>query len=78
VRRVGWRYLERRVLAALSDDPRPKPPKLLTDVVVVAQLSHRGTSRLVRAYELEIATPSADTPCHGIASLREAVAEVHP
>lgn len=29
VRRVGWRYLERGVLAALSDDPRPTPPKLL-------------------------------------------------
>ena len=29
VRRVGWRYLERGVLAALSDDPRSKPPKLL-------------------------------------------------
>jgi len=29
VRRVGWRYLERGLLAALSDDPRPKPPKLL-------------------------------------------------
>ena len=29
VRRVGWRYLERGVPAALTDDPRPKPPKLL-------------------------------------------------
>ena len=29
VRRVGWRYRERGLLAALSDDPRPKPPKLL-------------------------------------------------
>lgn len=29
VRRVGWRYLERGVVAALSDDPRPKLPKLL-------------------------------------------------
>ena len=29
VRRVGWRYLERGLSAALSDDPRPKPPKLL-------------------------------------------------
>src|SRR5262245_49087291 len=29
VRRVGWRYLERGVQAALTDDPRPKPPKLL-------------------------------------------------
>jgi hypothetical protein len=29
VRRVGWRYLDRGVQAALSDDPRPKPPKLL-------------------------------------------------
>jgi hypothetical protein len=29
VRRVGWRYLERGVSAALTDDPRPKPPKLL-------------------------------------------------
>ena len=29
VRRVGWRYLERGVLAALSDEPRPKLPKLL-------------------------------------------------
>ena len=29
VRRVGWRYLEQGVQAALVDDPRPKPPKLL-------------------------------------------------
>ena len=29
VRRVGWRYIERGVQAALTDDPRPKPPKLL-------------------------------------------------
>jgi hypothetical protein len=29
VRRIGWRYLERGVEDALTDDPRPKPPKLL-------------------------------------------------
>ncbi|MFZ0888453.1 MAG: helix-turn-helix domain-containing protein [Candidatus Binataceae bacterium] len=29
VRRVGWRYLERGLEAALSDDPRPRPAKLL-------------------------------------------------
>lgn len=29
VRRVGWRYLDCGVQAALTDDPRPKPPKLL-------------------------------------------------
>ena len=29
VRRVGWRYLDRGVEAALRDDPRPKPPKRL-------------------------------------------------
>ena len=29
VRRVGWRYVERGVQVALTDDPRPKPPKLL-------------------------------------------------
>jgi len=29
VRRVGWRYVESGVQAALTDDPRPKPPKLL-------------------------------------------------
>jgi hypothetical protein len=29
VRRVGWRYLERGVAEALTDDPRPKPSKLL-------------------------------------------------
>jgi transposase len=29
VRRVGRRYLERGLEAALTDDPRPKPPKLL-------------------------------------------------
>ena len=29
VRRVGWRYLDHGVQAALTDDPRPKPPKLL-------------------------------------------------
>jgi len=29
VRRVGWRYVEHGVQAALTDDPRPKPPKLL-------------------------------------------------
>ncbi len=29
VRRVGWRYLQRGLEAALSDDPRPKPDKLL-------------------------------------------------
>lgn len=29
VRRVGWRYLDRGVEEALTDDPRPKPPKLL-------------------------------------------------
>ena len=27
VRRVGWRFLERGVPAALTDDPRPKPPQ---------------------------------------------------
>src|SRR5688572_18896549 len=27
VRRVGWRYVERGVQAALTDDPRPTPPK---------------------------------------------------
>lgn len=29
VRRVGWRYLNQGVQAALTDEPRPKPPKLL-------------------------------------------------
>jgi hypothetical protein len=29
VRRVGWRYLERGLVAALSDEPRPKPSKML-------------------------------------------------
>jgi homeodomain-containing protein len=29
VRRVGWRYLELGLEAALTDDPRPKPAKLL-------------------------------------------------
>jgi putative transposase len=29
VRRVGWRYLDHGVQAALTDDARPKPPKLL-------------------------------------------------
>lgn len=29
VRRVGWRYLEQGIQAALTDDPRPTPPKLL-------------------------------------------------
>jgi len=29
VRRVGWRYLDRGVQEALTDEPRPKPPKLL-------------------------------------------------
>ena len=29
VRRVGWRYLERGLEAALTDDPRPKPDKML-------------------------------------------------
>jgi len=29
VRRVGWRYVEQGVQAALTDDPRPKPPKRL-------------------------------------------------
>jgi hypothetical protein len=29
VRRVGWRYLDRGVQEALTDDPRPKPPKRL-------------------------------------------------
>lgn len=29
VRRVGWRYLERGLEAALTDEPRPVPPKLL-------------------------------------------------
>ena len=29
VRRVGWRYLERGVQDALTDDPRPKPAKRL-------------------------------------------------
>jgi hypothetical protein len=29
VRRVGWRYAERGVQAALTDDPRPTPSKLL-------------------------------------------------
>ena len=29
MRRVGWRYLELGLEGALTDDPRPKPPKLL-------------------------------------------------
>jgi hypothetical protein len=29
VRRVGWRYLQGGLEAALSDDPRPKPAKML-------------------------------------------------
>lgn len=29
VRRIGWRYLERGLEAALNDDPRPKPDKML-------------------------------------------------
>ena len=29
VRRVGWRYVERGVEAALTDDARPKPEKML-------------------------------------------------
>jgi hypothetical protein len=29
VRRVGWRYLERGLGAALTDEPRPKPSKKL-------------------------------------------------
>jgi hypothetical protein len=29
VRRIGWRYLDRGVEAALIDEPRPKPPRLL-------------------------------------------------
>lgn len=29
VRRVGWRYLERGLEAALTDDPRPRPDKML-------------------------------------------------
>ena len=29
VRRIGWRYLERGLEAALGDDPRPKPGKML-------------------------------------------------
>jgi hypothetical protein len=29
VRRIGWRYLERGLAAALSDHPRPKPAPLL-------------------------------------------------
>jgi hypothetical protein len=29
VRRVGWRFLHQGVQAALTDDPRPKPAKLL-------------------------------------------------
>ena len=32
VRRVGSRYLERGLEAALSDDPRPKPDKMLDSV----------------------------------------------
>jgi hypothetical protein len=41
VRRVGWRDLERGLLAALSDDPRSKPPKLLDtrqQVAIVAMV----------------------------------------
>jgi hypothetical protein len=29
VRRVGWPYVESGLEAALSDDPRPKPAKML-------------------------------------------------
>lgn len=29
VRRVGWRYLERGLQAALTDERRPHPPRLL-------------------------------------------------
>ena len=27
VRRVGWRYLDRGLEAALQDEPRPHPPR---------------------------------------------------
>ena len=41
VRRVGWRYLEQGLEAALTDDPRPKPSKKLDarqQVAVVAMV----------------------------------------
>jgi hypothetical protein len=38
VRRVGWRYLEHGLHAALTDDPRPSPPALL---------DHRDESAIV-------------------------------
>ncbi len=41
VRRVGWRYLERGLAAALGDEPRPKPAKLLDarqQAVIVAMV----------------------------------------
>ena len=48
VRRVGWRYLERWLLAALNDDPRPKPPKLLDTrqhAAIVSLLRQHGAGR---------------------------------
>jgi hypothetical protein len=51
VRRVGWRYLERGLEAALSDDPRPKPDKKLdakqqaTIVAMVCGPPPEGRSR---------------------------------
>jgi hypothetical protein len=51
VRRVGWRYLGRGLQAALSDDPRPKPVKLLdprqqaTIVAMVCGPPPEGRSR---------------------------------
>ena len=39
VRRVGWRYLERGLAAALTDDPRPKPDKMLDSAQQAAMVA---------------------------------------
>jgi hypothetical protein len=66
VRRVGWRYLERGVAGALTDDPRPKPAKLLDtrqQAAIVAMVCGPPPAGYAR-WTVRVAT--AETKRHGI------------
>jgi hypothetical protein len=66
VRRVAWRYLERGVANALTDDPRPKPPKLLDtrqQAAIVAMVCGPPPAGYAR-WTIRVATDEAKR--HGI------------
>jgi hypothetical protein len=71
VRRVGWRYLERGVQLALTDDPRPKPPKLLDtrqQAAVVAMVCGPPPAGYARALSATTAASASKAPTRSAGS----------